>query len=161
MNHKGRIFLIAGLLCTAFLRANEGTYSLAISEHHSRVIAQIIETVAGTSTIALGFKKHELENLGHELDNRVDVYQFLYCILSDPKLRHDLHKLSGTRFKWYGFMRGVNRGLNSEKKQGTLMSHYTQFISALGLSPGTGLAKLNASDWDGFVRELLKQLPKQ
>lgn len=133
-------------------------YDLAISARHGQVIERIIQTIAHTSTLTLGFKKKELELLGKELDGKVDVFQFLFHILHSPNLRKDLKQVSDSRFKWGGFMRGVNKGLNLLKQRGDLMNRYEPFAAALGVAPDTIHRYVKSGDWDGFVKDMLRQL---
>ncbi|MCH9620751.1 MAG: hypothetical protein S4CHLAM20_01540 [Chlamydiia bacterium] len=71
-------------------------------------VAEIITTMANTSTVGLAFKANHLRALGKEIDKKVpSPLTFLYIIFSDQKLANDMKIVKQSSYKYDNFCEGL------------------------------------------------------
>ena len=117
------IFLFLGALVMALLfylgylpyekKADETapkckSFSMKASVESKKDIAEIINTLADTSTVGLAFKRNHLKQLGRDVDKGVpSPLAFLAIIFSDPHLANQMKVIKQSSFKYNNFIEGL------------------------------------------------------
>lgn len=139
--------LIANITASSFI--------VEVPEEKQKVISELVTTMGGHSTLALGFKKTHLEGLGKELRG-VGPLQFLAYVFSDKALQKHMRSIKSSSFKWNAFVKGIAPGLKRDLANGSLLRDlpaFSQFMS-VPYEPLEKAAK--DQNWDLFVSTVLE-----
>lgn len=133
---------------------------LPITEKEAKIIWNIIDTIANSNLIALGFKKGDLEEKGHKI-NHVHPLRFLGTVFSDPYLKSCMKEIRTSYFKWNGFFegssgQGFSNRMDQEYKRNNLLPYVAGFSQAVNANPDQIRVYIQKRDWEGFVKYLLK-----
>ena len=84
------------------------SFSMKATEQSKKDIAEIVNTLADTSTVGLAFKSGHLKQLGKNVDNTVpSPLAFLAIIFSDPHLSNQMKVVQQSSFKYNNFIEGL------------------------------------------------------
>lgn len=98
-------------------------------------IAEIVNTLADTSTFGLAFKSNHLKKIGAEVDKSVpSPLSFLYVIFSDPHLAKQMKVVRESSMKYDNFVEGLFRNMYKLYKDPKCFEEQiTEFAKALNL----------------------------
>lgn len=133
---------------------------LPITEKEAKIIWSIIDTIANSNLIALGFKKGDLEEKGRKI-NHVHPLRFLGTVFSDPYLKSCMKEIRSSYFKWNGFfegssIQGFSNRMDQEYKRNNLLPYIVGFSQAVNANPDQVRVYIQKRDWEGLVRYLIK-----
>jgi len=83
-------------------------FSMKVDKASREKVAEIISTMANTSTVGLAFKAGHLKQLGKEVDKKVpSPLTFLAIIFSDQQLANDMKIIKQSSYKYDNFCEGL------------------------------------------------------
>jgi hypothetical protein len=128
---------------------------LPLSHGEQKIIHHIVTTMAEKNLVKLLLEKKKLEKKGRQIQH-VHPLRFIGYIFADSHLRHCMHKIRKSAFKWSGFIDGFAGRMDEEAACGNLDPYLFGFAQSLQLSPDVVQGYLHHHDWEGLVRFLTK-----
>jgi hypothetical protein len=129
-------------------------YSLPITHEEERIIHRIITTMADKNILLLALDRKKLERKGKEIEH-VHPMRFLGVIFASSHLRHSMHAIRKSGFKWDGFMGGLARRMKEESLRHNLTPYIPGFSEHVRADPEKVASYIHRRDWEGLVRYLL------
>ncbi len=129
-------------------------YQLPLSDKESRIITQIIRTMADKNVFELLFEKKDLERKGKRI-NHVHPLRFMGHILADSKLRRCLKEIRGSSFKWDHLIDGFAKKMRDEAAKDNLASYLPGFAELLSADLSAIQSYIYRKDYEGLVKYLM------
>ncbi|MCH9812176.1 hypothetical protein K0U07_05400 [bacterium] len=113
------------------------SFDMNVDAQSKKNIAEIISTMANTSTVGLAFKSNHLKALGKEVDKKVpSPLVFLAVIFSDQKLANDMKIIKQSSFKYNNFCEGLYKNMmTSSQNKECFKRNLDKFSKLLKLNP--------------------------
>jgi len=116
---------------------------IVVSEEDRAVIREIITTLVHTQLTVLPFKKGYMESLGKKLVGRVNTFEFLAVIFTEPDLVADMKILQKSTFKYKKFTEGLQPKLLKDYQKAGFYQRVTKFSKHLRLDEAEFMTILN------------------
>lgn len=136
-------------------------YWVPVSAAEKEDVAFILKTLSTNSWIKILKQKKALEKAGERVDH-LHPFKWLLCIFGNEELNSCVHNIYGKAFVWKEFLLGTTTSLSQEASLGNLKREYIiDFAAKLNIQPDILYPSLNSHQWEKFVDELIKHVPKQ
>lgn len=123
-------------------------------------IAFIVNTMGMSSLAKIAKQKSSLKKAGARVDH-VHPIRFLQVIFLDGKMKASMQALYGRSWVWSEFLSGLEQSLDEEQaKDNILPEHIQDFAQSLNLSFDAIYPMIQQSQWDNFIKFLLKSIPR-
>jgi hypothetical protein len=115
----------------------------------------IINTVANSNLLSLGFKANELKQKGDEIDH-LHPYKFLASIFTDEKTRKSMQSIfdSSIPLKSSNVLGGIAKGMERERE--SLEAYLPSFAAEVGVPAEQLSPWIRLGDWKGLTLHLIR-----
>lgn len=137
------------LFTNLFISADEFVLSLNLNEQYA--VSEIITAMGEKNVAKLLLDSFRLKRLGDSI-RHVPPLQFLGFVLTNPRLKDCLKKISRSTFKWSSFIDGLGENMEKEFFQGKLLPQLESFSKLVGGSKEQLEAYVYEQDWEEFVK---------
>lgn len=145
-----RSWIFGVLLFTNLLvQADEFVVSLNPNEQYA--VSEIIIAMGEKNVAKLLLDSFRLKRLGDSI-RHVPPLQFLGFVLTNPRLKDCLKKISKSTFKWSSFIDGFGENMEKEFFHGRLTPQLESFSKLVGGSKEQLEAYVYEQDWEEFVK---------
>lgn len=135
-------------------------YRTGFSDPEFTDIQFIVRTLADKSLVTIAKERYSLEAAGDRIDH-VHPLNFLLAIFDDEELKVAIRNIRGKGWVWSNFMYGIKQTLSAEMAQNNVTPHLQDFANKLGVSLQTILPAVRSRNWDLFVEQLIKNVPRK
>ncbi len=128
--------------------------SLPINDQERKIIDYIITTMAEKNILKLGLMRKTMEKKGKRI-HHVHPFRFLNFVFSYDHLKHSMHKIHKSGFKWDGFIDGFSKKMKEEARHNNLMRYVPGFARSLNVNEDSVRHYISKQDYEGLVRFLM------
>ncbi len=128
---------------------------LPITNEEQKMIRGVLQTVAETNPIKLGFMASELEKKSEELLH-IHPLRSMATLLTDPYTKQCLAEVADSFFKWRSFINKYTKRLHQEAERGNLLMHIPGFCIAVKANPEIVRAYIHNKEYEKLVKYLIK-----
>jgi hypothetical protein len=142
---------IFGALLFTNLLVYADEFVLSLYETEQYAISEIVSAMGEKNVAKLLLDSFRLKRLGDSI-RHVPPLQFLGFVLTNPKLKDCLKKISKSTFKWSSFIDGFGENMEKEFLQGKLIPQLESFSKLVGGSKEQLESYVYQEDWEEFVK---------
>lgn len=136
-------------------------YQVGVTDTEIKDIRFIVTTLGNVPILKLKNYKNALESAGDRVDH-VHPLNFWKAIFTDKEMISAMHSIRRRTLVWKKFMTGMGKSLQEEKDHKNLRPEFVEeFCQKLGVPYNAVNIQLSNSNWKGFVRVLLEQVPRE
>jgi hypothetical protein len=128
---------------------------LLITDEELKMIRGIIQTVAETNPIKLGFIRSDLEKKRLQLLH-IHPLRSLAAMFTDPYTKQCVGEIMDSYFKWRSFISDFSKRINQESERGNLMMYVQGFCLTVKANPEQVRMYLTNKEWEKLVKYLIK-----
>ncbi len=126
---------------------------LPLENSEEKIIKYIITTMAEKNLLQLGFEKKSLKRQGKKIGH-IHPLRFAGFIFADPQLKQSMLKITKSKFKWKGFVRGFAGRMQEEAVKNNLVPYIEGFSEMLNVDSEVVTNYVENQDWEGLLRFL-------
>ena len=95
-----------------------------------------------------------MNKMGDQI-RHVPPMDFLAVIFSQEDLKHQMHSIKKSMFKWNSIVDNIAENMKKERKSPDFEDKVRNFATFLGVDAEALLHKVHHNDWAGFISQLL------
>ncbi len=128
---------------------------LPITDEEQKMIRGVIQTVAETNPIKLGFIRSDLEKKRLQLLH-IHPLRSLSTMFTDPYTKQCVAEIMDSFFKWKSFISDFSKRMNQESQDENLQMYIQGFCLTVKANPDQVRQYIVKKEWEKLVKYLVK-----